>query len=97
VSGETGGADDLVEAFRGLETSPGGVDDLRRTVLNQREYILGVEAELATARRERARLEQENARLRRALHRAKRLPFGWIDSVRRLMTGLRRRIAIIAS
>jgi hypothetical protein len=97
VSSETGEAERLLEAFRGLDTSPGGVDDLRRTILNQREHILGAEAELATARSERARLEQENARLRRALHRAKRWPFGWVDSVRRLMAGIRRRISIIAS
>ncbi len=97
MTAESGGNERLVEAFRGLDIAPGGADDLRRTVLNQRERILGMEAELATARRERARLEQDNALLRRALHRARLWPFGWISSARRLVGALRRRISLLAS
>jgi len=38
--------------FQGLQTAPGGRDDLRRKVLTLRDYAIGVEAELDQARRE---------------------------------------------
>ncbi len=86
-----------VEAFHGLDTSPGGMDGLRRTVLNQRDQLIGAEAELGTARRELARLERENAHLRLALNRAQRWPFGWIRSLVRVTRAVLRRLSHAAS
>ena len=83
-------------AFRGRDASPGGLDDLRRIVLNQRDQLIGAEAELGTARREMARLERELEATRLALHRARFLPFGWVRSLGRVARAVRRRLSQLA-
>lgn len=88
---ELDGDDDLEAAFRGLGTGPGAASDIRRTVLNQRDRLIGAEAELGTARREIKRLEQELAATKAALRRARTWPFGWVRQLLRRAVGVLRR------